>query len=135
MARPLDRHGQGPLVFGARPQLSPGLNLAALGDVAADAGDVLVVDLADAVDAKLAYLAARRVPAPTPRAPAAGTTSCLAVPAAAARPSALSTGAEAGTRRAAVVPAGWTRSIGPGCWGAILRVYHGDVSSPCCLGW
>src|SRR5215203_4118716 len=59
MAGTLDRGGQRALMFGAGAGLAARLDLAALGDVAPQAREVLVVDLFDAVHAEGANLAAR----------------------------------------------------------------------------
>jgi hypothetical protein len=53
----LDRNGHGALVLRAGPKLAPRLDLAALADVTAKAGDVLVIDMFDVVGAELADLA------------------------------------------------------------------------------
>ena len=63
MAATLDRRGQGTLVVRAGTRLAARLDLAALGDVAAQAADILVVDHTQLVDAELADLAA---PEPAP---------------------------------------------------------------------
>jgi hypothetical protein len=55
--RSLDRDRQRPLVPGAGAELAARLDLAALGDVAAQARSVLVVDLPDLVDTESADLA------------------------------------------------------------------------------
>ena len=52
MPRPLDRGRQRALMPGARAKLASGFDLASLGNVAAQARGVLVVDLADLVDAE-----------------------------------------------------------------------------------
>ena len=57
MPRSLDRDGQRALVPGAGAELAARLDLASLGDVAAQARRVLVVDLADLVDTEPADLA------------------------------------------------------------------------------
>jgi hypothetical protein len=56
----LDGHGERALVPGACSQLAARLDLAALTDVAPQAGDVLVVDVLYVVGAERAHLAARR---------------------------------------------------------------------------
>jgi hypothetical protein len=58
MPRSLDRGGQRALVPGAGAELAARLDLASLGDVAAQARRVLVVDLPDLVDTEPADLAA-----------------------------------------------------------------------------
>jgi hypothetical protein len=55
--RSLDRDCQRSLVPGARAELAPWLDLASLGDVAAQARGILVIDLPDLVDAESADLA------------------------------------------------------------------------------
>ncbi len=57
MPRSLDRDGQRALVPGAGAELAARLDLASLGDVAAQARSVLVVDLPDLVDTESADLA------------------------------------------------------------------------------
>ncbi len=57
MPRSLDRDGQRALVPGAGAELAARLDLASLGDVAAQARRVLVVDLPDVVDTEPADLA------------------------------------------------------------------------------
>lgn len=65
VARALDRDRQRPLVPGAGPELPPRLDLAPFADVATQAGDVLVVNVADVVDAEGADLPAWGIPAST----------------------------------------------------------------------
>jgi hypothetical protein len=57
VSRSLDRDCQRTLVPGAGAELTPWLDLASLGDVAAEARGVLVIDLPDLVDAESADLA------------------------------------------------------------------------------
>ena len=86
MPRSLDRHGQRALVPGAGAELAARLDLASLGDVAAQARRVLVVDLTDLVDTEAADLAS---PAKASAATPAWTT-----------PAARATGAAPATRTA-----------------------------------
>jgi hypothetical protein len=62
MPAPLDRSGQGALVLGAGTCSTPGFDLAALGHIAADTTDVLVVNLFDLVDTEGAHLTPRNEP-------------------------------------------------------------------------
>jgi hypothetical protein len=57
VSRSLDRDCQRTLVSSTRAELAPRLDLASLGDVAAEARGVLVIDLPDLVDAESADLA------------------------------------------------------------------------------
>src|SRR5690606_35828410 len=70
VTRPLDRHRQRAPVLGAGPRLAPGLDLAAFGDVAPQAADILVVHLADTIHAEAAHLAARVVASAAAETPA-----------------------------------------------------------------
>ncbi len=74
MACSFDGDRQRPLVLGAGALLSPGLDLASLRDVAAQAGQILVVDLANVVEAEGADLPPRGVAtsATATRSPATG---------------------------------------------------------------
>ncbi len=111
MAGTLDGDRQRALVLGAGTGLAPRLDLAALGNVAADPGDVLVVDIADVVRAEGADLATAKAAAASTAAaraavPIAATTttapagsSAAAAEPAAAEPAATAATAEAGTRR------------------------------------
>ena len=96
MPRSLDRDGQRALVPGAGAELAARLDLASLGDVAAQARRILVVDLPDLVDTEPADLAP----------PAKAATAAPAWSTAAAR----ATGAAPATRTAssarAIAPAG-----------------------------
>ena len=84
-------------MLGAGAELAPRLDLASLGNVAAQARGVLVVDLADLVDAEAADLA------PAAEAPA---TAAAARPTAAARPAASATRSPWATAAAGSVAAG-----------------------------
>jgi hypothetical protein len=61
VARPLQGNGERPLVTSAGAGLAAGLDLAALREVAAQSGDVLVVDVADLIDAERTDFSTRRV--------------------------------------------------------------------------
>lgn len=62
-------------MFGTRAKLSAGFDLSSLADMAAKAGDILVIDVLDVVSAELAYLAAGAKPSAAASSSAAGTTS------------------------------------------------------------
>ena len=82
MARSLDCDCQRTLVPGARAELAPRLDLASLGDVAAQARRVLVVDLADLVDTEPADLASpAKAAATTPTRSTSAARSTRAAPA------------------------------------------------------
>src|SRR3954463_9284025 len=77
MSRSLDCHCQRTLVSGARAELAPRLDLAALRDVATQARGIFVIDLPNLVDAESAHLAPPTEAAtatPTRSAPAARAT-------------------------------------------------------------
>ena len=63
VTRALERRREHPLVLGARAALAARVDLATLADVAADATDLLVVDLLHLVDAERTDLATRPAPA------------------------------------------------------------------------
>lgn len=69
---PLDGYSQRSLMLGARAHLAPRFDLAALANVAAKPGKVLVVDMLNVVDREGGYLATRRVAAPASRSPSTG---------------------------------------------------------------
>ncbi len=71
MTRALDGDRQRALVAGAGAKLAARLDLATLGEVAAHARDVLVIDLADVVGAERANLTTRAEAATAATAPAA----------------------------------------------------------------
>jgi hypothetical protein len=73
VAGALDRNRHGALVPRAGAELSSGLDLAALANVAAKAGDILVVHVVDIVRAELADLPAARETAPATPATATAT--------------------------------------------------------------
>lgn len=75
MARPLDGHGQAPLMLGARPRPAPRQDAPALVHVPRERRDILIVDRVDLVGAECADLAAAPTPAATPSAEAPATTS------------------------------------------------------------
>ena len=86
MPRALDRDSQRALVPGAGAKLAARLDLASLGDVAAQARRVLVVDLPDVVDTEPADLASPTKAATA--APARSTSATRATPATRPAPSA-----------------------------------------------
>jgi hypothetical protein len=77
VARALQRGGQHALVLRARAALAPRVDLAAVADVAANATDLLEVDLLDLVDAERADLAAW-TPRPTVAGPVTTATTVIA---------------------------------------------------------
>jgi hypothetical protein len=82
VAGSLDRDRHGPLVPRAGAELSSWLDLAALANVAAEAGNVLVIDVVDVVGAELADLATAReaaTAASTATATAAGSATLAAL--------------------------------------------------------
>ncbi len=74
MAGALNCGAEATLVSSAGAGLAARLDLAALGQVAAKAGDVFVVDLHHAVHAEGAHLAARHIAVATAARPSCGTT-------------------------------------------------------------
>jgi hypothetical protein len=83
VTRALDGDRERTLVLGTRAEFSPGLDLAALRQMATKVAEVLVVDFADVVRAERADLAARRVsPAATGSATAGAVAAVTALPAA-----------------------------------------------------
>ena len=120
MPRSLDRDCQRTLVPGARAELAPWLDLASLGDVAAQARGILVIDLPDLVDAESADLAPPAEAATaTPARSASATRTAWTTPAARTAPAArtvapartlaLGSPAEPRPRRFAI----WTGSAVP----------------------
>jgi hypothetical protein len=120
VSRSLDRDGQRTLVPGAGAELAPRLDLASLGDVTAQARGILVIDLADLVDAESADLAPPAEAATAaPARSASATRTAWATPAARTAPTArtvapartlaLGASAEPRTRRFAI----WTASAVP----------------------
>jgi hypothetical protein len=103
--RSLDGDGQRALVPGAGTELAARLDLASLGDVAAQARGVLVVDLADLVDTESADLAppAKAATATPPRSPSAAARTARATPATRTAPAAR-TVAPAGTLALCTAP-------------------------------
>ena len=97
MPRSLDRDRQRALVPGAGAELAARLDLASLGDVAAQARSVLVVDLPDLVDTESANLAPPAKPATATPARSASAAARATRP-----PTATRTASTAGT----VAPAG-----------------------------
>jgi len=85
----LDRHRHRPLVASARAELSSRLDLAALGEVPSQVGNVLVVDRLDALGAEHADLAPGRETAAA--APAASTSALIVAAAVAAAVTATTT--------------------------------------------
>src|SRR5687767_11200917 len=61
VSRPLESNAQGALVSGACSGLTARLDLGALGQVAAQSGHILVIDMLHLVHAERAYLAAWHV--------------------------------------------------------------------------
>lgn len=89
---------------GTCTELSPGFNFAALADVAAKPGDVLVVNMPDVVDAERADLPSGGVPAPTgASASGGGTTWTAAVTIAIAFPTLALGSSETRSLRAALL--------------------------------
>lgn len=74
MASALDSYAQATLVASARSGFAARLDLAALGQVAAQSRHVLIVDLLDVIDAEGANLAAGYVAVATPARTAGGAT-------------------------------------------------------------
>ena len=82
MPRALDRDSQRALVPGTGAELAARLDLASLGDVAAQARRVLVVDLSDLVDTEPANLASpAKAAAATPARPPSAARATRAAPA------------------------------------------------------
>ena len=114
---------------GTRAELASRFDLAAFADVAAQPWQILVVDMADAVDAELADFAARRIATAATAAGSAAST--RATPAGVTLgPGALSTGAETAT--GSPEPVAGSRSVGrlivSRRGSALLIVTHGRVS-------
>ena len=121
MPRSLDSGGQRALVPGAGAELAARLDLASLGDVAAQARRVLVVDLPDLVDTESTDLAAAaKAAAATPARSTSAARATRAAPAtrsvASAGPLALCSPSETRPRRFALWAAGAVPlSPLPGC--------------------
>ena len=114
---------------GTGAEFAPRLDLAALGDVAAQAWDVLVIDLADVVDAETADLA--------PPAEAAATAAAWPTPARTTRTAATRT-APGPTRTTGALPLGAsakaaTRGLAIGTAHRALVVHSGFVVAHCFL--
>lgn len=105
MAGALDRDAEAALVAGAGAGLAAWLDLAALGQVAAQARHVLVVDLYYTVNAEGAHLAAGYVAVATSAGPATRATRAAGTRAAAKAASASTT---AGTRAATIAASSTT---------------------------
>ena len=102
VAGPLDRHGEGALVLGAGAHLAPRFDFAALTDMAAEPGKILVIDVLDVVDGELGDLAPRRVASTAARAARTRTAGSSAIAAAFATFALSLRSAESRTRWSAI---------------------------------
>jgi hypothetical protein len=121
MPRALDGDGEGALALRGEARLAARFDLAALGDEAAEAGDVLVIDLVHAIGRE-----------DIDPAPATGARSTEAPAATAAKPAA--TTAEAATAAATTEPAAATITVAATLLGARGAAIAGRALARCARG-